>query len=147
MAIRTKAQPYRLDWQKAKSLEDANAKLQKLWIASDDMFEILFKELRRVGAAIDEAVAGATGATGAAGTSGSGSGRTLMVGSFSADYADTSGWADGEMWWPPGDGTSGGGGGSSSTSGYWAPLTDGNIIETDLVFANGDAIMVFVPTP
>lgn len=146
MAIRTKAQPYRLDWQKAKSIEDANAKLQKLWIASDTMFEILFKELRRVGAAIDEAVAGATGATGATGAAGaSGSNQTIMVGSFSADYADTSGWADGEMWWPPGGSASGGG--SSSSSGYWAPLTDGNIIETDLVFANGDAIMVFVPTP
>lgn len=34
---------------------------------------------------------------------------------------------------------------SVSPSGYWAPLTDGNVDETDLIFANGEAIMVFVP--
>lgn len=31
--------------------------------------------------------------------------------------------------------------------GYWSPLTDGNVDETDLIFANGDAIMAFIPTP
>lgn len=29
--------------------------------------------------------------------------------------------------------------------GYWAPLTDGNVDETDLIFASGEAVMVFVP--
>ena len=31
--------------------------------------------------------------------------------------------------------------------GYWTPLTDGDAIEMDLISANGDAVMVFVPTP
>ena len=31
--------------------------------------------------------------------------------------------------------------------GYWTVLTDGNVDETDLIFANGEAIAVFVPTP
>lgn len=42
------------------------------------------------------------------------------------------------------------GSGSSSfnqNTGYWTPLTDGDVDETDLIFANGDAIAVFVPTP
>lgn len=30
--------------------------------------------------------------------------------------------------------------------GYWTPLTDGDPDETDLIFANGEAIAVFVPT-
>lgn len=32
-----------------------------------------------------------------------------------------------------------------SQLGYWTPLTDGNVNETDLIFANGEAIAVFVP--
>ena len=32
-------------------------------------------------------------------------------------------------------------------AGYWTPLTDGDEDETDLIFANGDAIMMFIPTP
>lgn len=35
----------------------------------------------------------------------------------------------------------------ASGSGYWTPLTDGDVDETDLIFANGEAIAVFVPTP
>lgn len=42
----TKPQPYRLDWQSANSLEDANKRLRKLWIDADEMFEILFRGLR-----------------------------------------------------------------------------------------------------
>jgi hypothetical protein len=33
----------------------------------------------------------------------------------------------------------------SLPSGYWTLLTDGNIDETDFIFASGDAISVFVP--
>jgi hypothetical protein len=33
----------------------------------------------------------------------------------------------------------------SLAAGYWAPLTDGDPVETDLIFANADAVMVFVP--
>lgn len=32
-------------------------------------------------------------------------------------------------------------------SGYWTPLTDGDVDETDLIFANGSAIAVLVPNP
>lgn len=32
-----------------------------------------------------------------------------------------------------------------SQSGYWTLLTDGNVDETDFIFANGDPISVFVP--
>lgn len=32
-------------------------------------------------------------------------------------------------------------------SGYWAPLTDGDTVDTDLIFADGECVMVFVPTP
>lgn len=38
------------------------------------------------------------------------------------------------------NGESGGGGG-----GYWSPLTDGDPDETELVFLNGDVIMVWIP--
>jgi len=31
--------------------------------------------------------------------------------------------------------------------GYWTPLTDGDLDETNLIFANGECIAVFVPTP
>jgi hypothetical protein len=34
---------------------------------------------------------------------------------------------------------------SGGASGYWAPLTDGDVDETDLIFAGGDTIMVFIP--
>lgn len=37
--------------------------------------------------------------------------------------------------------------GGGSGSGYWAPLTDGDLIETDLIFAGGECVMIFVPTP
>jgi hypothetical protein len=36
---------------------------------------------------------------------------------------------------------------SVSSVGYWTPLTDGDVDETDLIFANGESIEVFVPTP
>lgn len=43
---------------------------------------------------------------------------------------------------PPGiDGTNG-----TGEEGYWAPLTDGDPDETDLIFADGECIMVFIPT-
>lgn len=35
----------------------------------------------------------------------------------------------------------------SGSSGYWAPLTDGNVDETELIYASGDVVMAFVPTP
>lgn len=35
--------------------------------------------------------------------------------------------------------------GSSGSSGYWSPLTDGDLIEAELIFASGDAIMVHHP--
>ena len=31
------------------------------------------------------------------------------------------------------------------TDGYWTPLTDGDVDETDIIYANGEAIAVFVP--
>jgi len=34
---------------------------------------------------------------------------------------------------------------SATGSGYWTPLTDGDLDETDLIFASGEAIAVFVP--
>lgn len=34
---------------------------------------------------------------------------------------------------------------SGGSNGYWAPLTDGDLDETDLIFANGECIMVHVP--
>lgn len=36
---------------------------------------------------------------------------------------------------------------SISGVGYWSPLTDGDILEMDLITADGDVIMAFVPTP
>lgn len=42
----TKPQPRRLDWQgPAKTLEEANQRLSRLWTSADEMFEILFKGL------------------------------------------------------------------------------------------------------
>jgi hypothetical protein len=41
--------------------------------------------------------------------------------------------------------TSGGGGTVTLPSGYWTLLTDGNVDETDFIFAGGEAISVFVP--
>lgn len=35
---------------------------------------------------------------------------------------------------------------SSGVSGYWAPLTDGDLDETDLIFAGGECVMVHVPS-
>ena len=32
-----------------------------------------------------------------------------------------------------------------ASTGYWTSLTDGNLDETDLIFANGECIAVFVP--
>jgi Leucine-rich repeat (LRR) protein len=34
---------------------------------------------------------------------------------------------------------------SNAGSGYWTPLTDGNVDETNLIFVNGESIAVFVP--
>ena len=34
---------------------------------------------------------------------------------------------------------------ATASTGYWTPLTDGDPDETDLIFANGEAIAVFVP--
>lgn len=34
---------------------------------------------------------------------------------------------------------------SATGGGYWTPLTDGDLDETDLIFASGEAIAVFVP--
>lgn len=39
------------------------------------------------------------------------------------------------------------GGGETHEDGYWSPLTDGDEDETELIFADGEAIMVWVPTP
>lgn len=35
---------------------------------------------------------------------------------------------------------------ATGSNGYWTPLTDGNVDETDLIFAAGESIAVFVPT-
>lgn len=35
---------------------------------------------------------------------------------------------------------------ATAVSGYWAPLTDGDPIEMDLISNNGETIMVFIPT-
>lgn len=34
-----------------------------------------------------------------------------------------------------------------SIPGFWIPLSDGDVDEMDLITANGECIMVFVPTP
>lgn len=34
---------------------------------------------------------------------------------------------------------------ATGSGGYWTPLTDGDLDETDLIFASGEAIAVFVP--
>ncbi len=39
------------------------------------------------------------------------------------------------------------GAGNIAEVGYWTPLTDGDLDETDLIFADGECIAVFVPTP
>lgn len=31
--------------------------------------------------------------------------------------------------------------------GYWSPLTNGDLVAPELIFANGDTIAVFTPTP
>ncbi len=47
----------------------------------------------------------------------------------------------------------GGGGAAEVTAaavqavGYWAPLTDGDVDATEFIFAGGECIMVFIPTP
>jgi hypothetical protein len=41
---------------------------------------------------------------------------------------------------------SSGDGGSSAATGYWTVLTDGDPVDTHLIFADGEAIAVFVPT-
>lgn len=38
-------------------------------------------------------------------------------------------------------------GGGGFEDGYWSPLTDGDLIEAELIFANGDTIAVWTPTP
>lgn len=43
--------------------------------------------------------------------------------------------------------TEGGVGGSRPATGYWTVLTDGDLTDPQLIFAGGDAIAVFVPTP
>lgn len=51
--------------------------------------------------------------------------------------------------------SAGGGSGGGTTpippviieNGVWYPLTDGDVDETDLIFADGECIMVFVPNP
>lgn len=35
---------------------------------------------------------------------------------------------------------------SPSGAGYWAPLTDGDPLEMDLISADGEVVMVFIPT-
>jgi hypothetical protein len=35
---------------------------------------------------------------------------------------------------------------TTSTNGYWTLLTDGNVDETDFIFANGDPISMFIPS-
>ncbi|MET0787202.1 MAG: hypothetical protein ABWY25_10895 [Paenisporosarcina sp.] len=32
-----------------------------------------------------------------------------------------------------------------NTSGYWAPLSDGDLVEAEIIFADGEVIMVFCP--
>lgn len=35
----------------------------------------------------------------------------------------------------------------TETSGYWSPLTDGDLVAAELIFANGDTVSVWTPTP
>ncbi len=37
--------------------------------------------------------------------------------------------------------------GETHEDGYWSPLTDGEVDQTELIFADGEAIMMWVPTP
>lgn len=40
----------------------------------------------------------------------------------------------------------GAGGSGATAGGYWTVLTDGDLTAPELIFADGDAIAVFVPT-
>ena len=47
MASKVRSQPYRVDWRTpAKTLDDMNARLSKLWTDADEMFQYLFEDLK-----------------------------------------------------------------------------------------------------
>lgn len=153
-----KSQPYRLDWLNIKSFEEANGRLSKLWVNTDEMLEILFKELRtprdptphspthQPGGTDEFIVNLATGVSGVLPFShlpvvsegvllgrGEGAGAGVIQEITLGTGLDMVGTVLNVT--------------GSSLGGYWAPLTDGDVVETDLIFASGEAVMVWVPTP
>jgi hypothetical protein len=93
------AQKYRITWTQQTALATpVNRGLGQQMSNIDELFEVLFTEVRRL---------------------------SQQVAALEAD----------------------GGGGGDTGHGYWTVLTDGDPDETDLIFANGEAIALFVPLP
>lgn len=69
--------------------------------------------------------------------SGGGSGKQGIQGMPGINGQDG---LDGEDGFPGRDGT-------ITTNGYWTLLTDGNVDETDLIFANSEPVLLFIPVP
>lgn len=73
-----RSQPYRLDWQPAKSLDEMNRRLSQLFTSADEMFQILFDDLGLADTSItnltttvnETIVNGGGGGTGGAGKQG-----------------------------------------------------------------------------
>ena len=136
MATKRRSQPYRVDWhQPAKTIEDLNRRLSKLWTDADEMFQILFDDLQAADTTINN------NAT----SSGSGSGLGISNAIPGRDGDDG---IDGATIIVSGNGGSGSVSAASvSAVGYWSPLTNGDITWPEIVFANGDTIAVWTPTP
>lgn len=155
-----RSQPYRLDWLSIKSFDEANSRLSKLWVNTDEMMEILFKELKTSREPAPHSPTHQPGGTDefivnlATGVSGILPFSRLPVVSESTLLGRGEGAGAGVIQEITlGTGLSMAGtvlsatGGGGMDAGYWAPLTDGDLVETDLIFASGEAVMVWVPTP
>ncbi len=91
----------------------------------EDTFRVLFDELKRLTLLV--AASSSSSTPGPQGPPG-----------LDADFSSSSYSSE---WFPTGVIFSG----TTPSLGYWVPLTDGDVDETDLIFALGQPIMVFVP--
>lgn len=171
---RRRSQPYRVDWQRAKDTTEFNQRLGKLWTDADEMFQILFDDLRASDDAIDEllnAIATLTSSGGKPGPPGMDGqdgqdGEPGPPGPPGAQGAAGAAGARGPAGPPGMDGWDGDGDAGAEdvfpflivppeltaaeveSVGYWSVLTNGDPVTPEIIFdGNGDVIMVWVPTP
>ncbi len=125
--IKRRSQPYRVDWAPAKSVEELNSRLSRLWTDADEMFQILFDDLQIADNAINAVgtIQGPAGPRGDKGEQGDPGEETITTVLINKPMTPV----------------------EVSQLGHWSTLANGDSTWPEVIFTSGgDTIAVWVPS-